>query len=204
MKSKIHFIISLFFALTFLISCGDDQDEKFYYNIDNSLARWISPFGDKTTFLYYNEKGEATSVDVSFFMEETPVNWLDCQRDGGTRQCEYRFATLEFNSIPDTTVVLSVLLLGENHMRVMPNKGGISEDICRLDEDVNEFRFNEKYNASYIEDFNYKNQTEKAFVVENLIEDFTNYFPPKSFTLVKNIGVTEWTDYRGEVWKLSN
>ncbi|MEO1259893.1 MAG: hypothetical protein AAFZ15_13960 [Bacteroidota bacterium] len=207
MKFKASFLMTLFFATLFLISCEEDdpvQTEKFNYWVSDDLLRWISLFEDKKTFLFSNEAGDTNSVNVDLFLEPTPTTWVDCERDGGPKQCELRSATLQFNSTSDTTMYLSLLLIGEDHIRIMPYRGtAITEEVLRLDEDVNEFRVNEKYNATYVEDFNYNGQTAPAFIAENVVEEFLSYVPPKSFTLVKGIGITEWTDFRGNVWKLN-
>lgn len=210
MKKLNRFCPALLASCLFL-ACSDDDMTTTNSNvdIDQALKEWISQWdSENTTYTYTN----GTDSLVSLTLTNVSQFYADCQIGGMTVQCEYESRIIEFpeGSSPENGVMaVTVLLIAESDIRIMPTRGGIVVSAARLDAATGEVRTEkpDNFEVSYNANFPYNGGTTEAIsFVTNSTEDLANggVIPPKSMTLAKGAGIVEWEDYFGNTWVLDN
>ena len=198
--------------------CTDNQidtsEEQFYFDINESTFEWIEPFKEKGQLISYSSQtNELTELELCYVSDLETENHFDCQRNNMTVQCEYQTIAITFSEIfefENQPICISIGLFGENRVIVMPNccGGSIVKASAILNDSSDEISTSdtEKYHVEFIANYDYNGNERNAMIIENKsIEDLRigGIIPPKRLILVKGIGITEWEDHTGNIWKLN-
>lgn len=193
-------------SLSVILFAGCPETTSFGEPIDKETYEWINYFenfqeGDSIQFT--NEG----LLLIKNIVESTPSRLADCTVNGRTEQCQYEILTLEFHSPHDSIPYYLTFYLFPKKKVVInySDISALSPEILRLDIDTDtvEIPQPESFNVIYLRDYQHQSEQREALLSNTITtQNLFASLPPNSFILVKNGGVVEWTDYRGNVFEI--
>lgn len=193
-------------------NCGPADEPGFeieYEAFRPGLREWITAFGEVgNTLTYRNDLGETATLRVSFRSRPALLNYpdlVDCNRNGQPAQCETEVVTLEFHAEGDDYLYVSLRLVGEDQLLLVPNYDDKAfPSFAELSENTQTIENTrpEQFTIAYEPAYDVAGGTAPAIIAENSDPQGLLAIPPTKFILIKGIGVPEWTDRLGRVWKL--
>jgi hypothetical protein len=173
-----------------------------------STLGWISSFqSDLQTISYESQASFSGEIIVQSTSENESPYFSDCSIDMVTMQCEYRSAIFSFHSPQDSIMHISLILVGNDKILLMPtNQGGVTDPIVSYSasDDLLRQSYRSFFTVSLIPDYLHNGRTKEALEVVHLTRRtyFDNVLPPKRFVIVKGSGFVEWEDYNGNTYSI--
>jgi len=207
----------ILFVVLFVSCSNDDEMISMPQNegdISEESLEWLSafPVADNQTILYRNSDDETTTLLVSDAYNPNSSTYVDCQINGQDGQCQYENVALDFpegTAQGSNSVVVSLTIIGEDDIRIMPSRGGITVAAARFEGSSEQIYSEqaENFTVSYQSNYLYNNEAKPAItVLTNSTENLATggILPPKRLILVKGIGIVEWDDYSDNTWFLED